>query len=434
VKMSELRRCLGLTVTLLALSMFCAAIASGANIKITQLMRSHHFLFSEEYYKEMAAEFQKTHPNVEIEIVTSPSQADYESKVIVGAAAGVFYDVCIAPIVSFNSLAYGGFFQDLAPYIQRDNSPDMRQFLPISLQTVTIDNKLLGIPFGISAAAAVANVTMFKEAGLRTPSEMGSAWNWSALSNIANKLSRDTNGDGVFEIRGLQINRTAERIVPAFVYNAGGNIFDNVSRPTTITMSKDPAVASGLDFFLELAKADHFGSGQNWINARAALDLNQLPETTVSYAKDVGMPFEYEVAHYPRGPVYQGSEILTFAYSLFKGSPNSDIAWEWIKFLTTNRTNVQGIMKAWGNPTPYMPYMADYYRLFSDYSPSFRIYSEIMQHPDAHIRPQTPIYDEVVKVFNAGLASLINGQVSLQNFLINIDETIQPLINEFNSR
>lgn len=428
--MSKCIRFLGLTLVLLWLSGLFTT-ASAETIKITQLMRAHHYAFSEAYFTEMIKQFKATHPNVEIEIVTTPTQDDYESKVIVGTAAGVFFDVCIAPVVSFNSLAYKGLFQDLNTYIKRDKSFDLRQFLPISLQTATVNNQLLGLPFGVSAAAAVANVTMFREAGMRTPQELGNAWNWEALESIAEKLSHDTNGDGVYETRGLQINRTAERILPMFVYNAGGSIFDNMSTPKRATFSSNPGVTTGMNFYLDLAKRDFFGQGQNWIQGKAALDLNQLPETTVSYAKSVGMPFEYEVAHYPKGPAHQGSEIITFSYSILRDSPHGDIAWEWIKFLTINRQNVQGIMAAWGNPTPYRPYMADYFKLFSDYSPSFRVYSDIMQHPDAYVRPQIPVYDEVVKMFNNRLAALISGEVSLQSYLINLDQNTQPLLDAF---
>jgi hypothetical protein len=253
------------------------------------------------------------------------------------------------------------------------------------------------------------------------------------MMNIGNKMSRDTNGDGVLDIRGLQIKETAERVLPLFVYNAGGSIFDDPSMPHKSTFSADPAVEVGLNFYMEFVKRDYLVAG--WLTGKAAIDMNQLPETTVSYLKGaMGIPFEYEVSHYPRGPMHQGSEIGTFSYSIHRDTQYGDICWEWIKFLTTNKDNVQGMMAAWGNPFPHKVYMADYFKVLSSYPtylPTLKTIGDIMQHPDAHVRPQHPVYDDVVKEFDKRLKLVMSGEESVRNFLVKMDQYTQPRLDDF---
>ena len=409
-----------------------AAVAAAENVTLTQLMMPHHYGWTSEYYAEMAARFEAAHPGVTIEVLPAASRPDYEDKVAVGTASGVIFDVMVPPALSWAQLAGQGFFVDMLPFIERDPDIDAEQFLLIARLAQTMGGQLLGLPIAVSTISPVINVPMFQEAGLETPSQMGSAWNWDALRMVGQRLSRDLNGDGQNDVWGIAHRLEYSRLIPTFVHNAGGDALDAEIDPRRATFVSDPAVEIGLEFFLDLYQRGYVTlSGNAYHEGKVGVDLSYLPESAIAFTYDRGNPWEYEVAHNPRGPARQGSEVLAFSYAIHRDTKYKDIAWEWIKFLSLDRDAVHGVMKAWGNPTANLAYLNDFFDLFPEVPPSFRLYGEIMQHPDARVQPVTPAYVVLQREFSQRLGPVLNGRESLRNFLVNMDTVIQAELDKW---
>lgn len=175
-------------------------------------------------------------------------------------------------------------------------------------------------------------------------------------------------------------------------------------------------------------------SGNAYHEGRVGIDLSYLPESAIAFTYNRGNPWEYEIAPNPRGPARQGSEVLAFSYAIHRHTPHKEIAWEWIKFLATDREAVHGVMKAWGNPTANIAYLNDFLALFPEVPPSFRLYGEIMQHPDARVQPVTPAYVAIQREFVQRFQAVLTGRQSLRNFLVTMDALVQAELDRWWAR
>ena len=71
-------------------------------------------------------------------------------------------------------------------------------------------------------------------------------WKWEDFLAAAKALTKDNDGDGRIDIYGLGFEPTLIRVAP-FVWQAGGDIVDDVHRPTRFTLDESSALAA-LDF------------------------------------------------------------------------------------------------------------------------------------------------------------------------------------------
>src|SRR5690606_11859892 len=82
-------------------------------------------------------------------------------------------------------------FEDLAPYVERDDI-DLERYFQSVIDSYWYQGTLPVLPKKISAPLMMYNKDFFNRAGVVFPS---AEWTWSDLVESAEKLSRDINGD-----------------------------------------------------------------------------------------------------------------------------------------------------------------------------------------------------------------------------------------------
>lgn len=422
--------CAGLAGILAILAVCTSAgAASTGPITLSHLVYTGHHESHEAYVREKALEFSRRHPEVTIEVIANTG--DYVERAVVAAAAGVAFDVLEPTSAHISSLVTRNMFMDLLPLLERSDL-SLDAFPPISLVPYRWGAELYCIPSQLVAVTSIANVRLFQEAGVPTPQQMGEAWNWDSLVEISPKLSADTDGDGVNDRWSVLLPSGFNRVVPAFVHNAGGDVFDEQVQPRRATFTSDPAVRIGLQFYLDLYWRDWLTTEASTFRSEERTAINLTDGAWwIGLVEELDQPFAYEVAPYPKGPARQGSEIAVNGYCGGRQTAHPEWVFEWIRFLTADYENVVEYMRRTGRPTAYMPAASEYLRLFSENHPdSISVWLEVLTHPDVRVRTVTPVYAEVSSEFNREFRSVMNRQNSLENFLNYMNTFAQTRLDE----
>jgi multiple sugar transport system substrate-binding protein len=188
----------------------------------------------EQFFKELTAEYNKTHPNVEIEYSTF-NQADYTTtKLPTAFASGDGPDIYMMSPGEFTKFANSGLMADLAPYFPPGAKED---FLPASLEAVTVGGKILALPFEMELLGLYYNDDMLKKAGVAVPKT------WDELYEAAKKLKTD-------KIAGLVLPPDKgpyfNFLWYPFLWQQGGNVLNAEGTKSTFNT---PETAKALDFW-----------------------------------------------------------------------------------------------------------------------------------------------------------------------------------------
>lgn len=154
----------------------------------------------------------KQNPDIELKTQTA-SWGDYFTKLTSNMSSGN-----LACITSMNSQKLSGFHQALSPLSDEDLEKagiKKDDFTSGSLDIMTFNNKLYGIPYDVSTMMVYYNKDMFKEVGAPEPTH---EWTFDEFSEAAKKTTTDKHkgfgiGMGEFQWMALPIARSGTQPV-----------------------------------------------------------------------------------------------------------------------------------------------------------------------------------------------------------------------------
>lgn len=186
------------------------------------------------FFENLVKEYNASQDRVEIVYSTS-NQGDYTTtKLPVAFASGAGPDIYMISPGDFMKFAQSGYMQDLTSYFPEGVKED---FLPASLDAVTVDGKIYALPFELELLALYYNEEMLKQANVEVPKT------WDELLEAARKLTTD-------KVAGL--------ILPAdkgpyfnfiwypFLWQNGGNVLSDDGKTSTFNT---PEVAESLEYW-----------------------------------------------------------------------------------------------------------------------------------------------------------------------------------------
>jgi multiple sugar transport system substrate-binding protein len=145
---------------------------------------------------------------------------------------------------------------DFGDYYKRD-----------SLQAFSLDDRLQCMPYGVSPMVIYYNTNLIdfdtmREQGLQAPSS-NTAWTFDQFAAAADYATRRGT-------KGVHIDATLQGLAP-FVYSGGGQIFDDMQDPTTLTLS-DEGSRKALGTTMELLRTDRLTLSPRQLRKKSALD------------------------------------------------------------------------------------------------------------------------------------------------------------------
>lgn len=342
--------------------------------------------------------------------VTYQVQDGMEQKLLTAIASNEVPDVVLWDRFNTNIYAPRGAFTQLDDFVAKDKL-DMADFYEPAVDELSYDDKLYGIPLTVDTRIIFYNKKMFEEAGV----DPASITNWETLREAAIKLTKRENGKLVQS--GLSLKDTG--LFNNWIQQAGGTMVDETATPPKTAFNSEAGLTvldywdqlQNKDKVYELGFEDAYG-GDGFKAGKVAMTFNG-PWTLENY-REAGLDFG--VIGQPEGPNGDQSAMMGgFGLIIPNKAKNSEAAWEFIKWWTTQPENGVEFAKISGNIPASKKAAEDPY--FAD-DEILKVFTEAMNY--AGIRCKVPGYSDV-----EGLAVIpqlqkyVAGEVSAADALAN---------------
>ncbi len=284
-----------------------------------------------EQNKTVAAEFQKTHPNITIEHVTAP-WGDYFTKLQTMFAAKSAPDVMFLTYIS--TYAPLGVLQPMEPLFSKYGF-DKSKYPAGTLDGFTVNGKLYGVPRDNDTKVVFVNKDLFADASLTVPT---SAWSTDDFVAAAQKLTK-TKTDGTKQY-GLMFDPGNWFL---YVFMNEGTMFDNDNAPTKVAF--DANAQAGLQWAGDLINKykvtpafDQLNNGtarqQMFVNGQVGMLIDNHAQVPV-FLDAKGL--NWDVAPLPTFPGKGHHNVAGGAgYTISQYTKNIDAAWAFWQFLNTD--------------------------------------------------------------------------------------------------
>jgi multiple sugar transport system substrate-binding protein len=250
-------------------------------------------------------------------------------------------------------------WEDLAPYIQRDNY-DTADFYGPAVSLNTYEGKNIGLPVGLYPSYIFYNKNAFDAAGVDYPTHdyNDTTWTIDKLRQVAMQVTLDVNGN----------NATSPDFDPTNITQYGfDNSWDslrgwevlwgpkNMGRPTSAdyktAIVNDADWVTGLQWYSDAIWKDHFMPDSAAISAldpengdlfALAGDAMWMSNSWYMSESLNELAFKWDIAPAPFNP--KGERIAQVDADVFgipQGAKNKDEAWEVMKWMLQPENNLE---------------------------------------------------------------------------------------------
>jgi ABC-type sugar transport system permease subunit/ABC-type glycerol-3-phosphate transport system substrate-binding protein len=214
--------------------------------------------------------FQNRYPNIEILYEPNPG-VQYEEKILTAMAADEPPDVFLLDSKLIPTFTNKKVLLDLASYVYELNI-DTTQWFPNVTNIARKGSALYAFPKGFTPLMMFYNKRLFREAGIPYPAE---SWTWTDYRAIAEKLTRDTNGDGTPDQYGTAFTNYYYFWI-VWVWGSGGDVVDASGTRATGALNTS-ATESSLQFLIDLQRTYKVApSTGSWVQSEKTGSNSQL--------------------------------------------------------------------------------------------------------------------------------------------------------------
>jgi multiple sugar transport system substrate-binding protein len=297
-------------------------------------------------YDMVMPKFMEANPNITIVKESFPG-GEYPAKVSTLHAGGQLGDVMWSALGgALIQYHYGqNIIQPLDDLVKGQNI-DLSQWYKGCLDAVTVDGKLLGLPFKAHPGMAVVyyNESAFEEAGLPIPT---ADWTMDDQVRYAKELTR-TEGDRVTQF-GYFPNTSWKGFV-TLMRAFGGELLSEDR--TKIQLTSD-AGRQSIEWLYDMfhthkvaPRPDQItGTGSDAPNqmwASGVIAMYQAGTSTANLESTIGDKFKWMVVGNAKGPSgVGGSDFEADCFALTANTKNPEQAFEWIKYLCNQENGKQ---------------------------------------------------------------------------------------------
>ncbi len=289
------------------------------------------------FWKDAVAKFEKTHPNIKIEIqaVTSDDMFD---KLLAQIAAGNPPDTAYVSDWMTGSLAQNDGLLALTDYLPKSKVIDLNDYVPAFLEPAKFEDVQYGLPFASETTGLFYRTDRFKEAGL-DPNKPPTTWD--EFQQYAEKLTDRDNAKYGYAVFAPE---AAYYFYP-WLWQAGADQL-NPDDPNDVVWDS-PEGQKAANFYVNLAKyspadllnATSWDGRVPFANGDVAMYMagtwfagtlmTEFPDATGKWAA-APLPTDKRCA-----TTIAGDHLV-----VFKATKNPDAAFKWIEFLSSPQNMV----------------------------------------------------------------------------------------------
>ncbi len=397
---------LGLTVASIAALTGCGATPSASGqSKVVHITYWEFFSSRYKALKSIVAEFNKTHPNIQVTVYHEPSNYTMFAKLLTALADGTAPNVVGQWGPYAYQLAKTPGVLPLTSFIKASHY-NLGQFFQPAVSTGLVNGVQIGLPADNDAITVLYNKALFKKYHVPYPT---SNWTWSQMVTDARLLNHPSQKNYGFLMPVGNTEGVTWRWEP-FLWQAGGHITNTShSKPTF----GSAAGIKALTFFQHLTKySDVVARAEHqtpFEYGHVAMTLSGSWQ--VSYFKAAHL--DYGVAPLPSP--YAGGPHTTIAGPdlnlITKSTPAKEQAsWVFLRYLESPQSSA--LLASYG----HLPYnklafkTAVFQKTLKEY-PLLNTFAAI-ENQDGRIRPKFPQYSEVSQDMGNAIESVVLGKLS----------------------
>ncbi len=305
----------------------------------------------------LAEKFNSTHDNIEVEFLIVPYEQSRER--LLAMLSGGTAPQLVGPMGIESTGQFLDSFEDLTPYIQKDNY-DTSDFYGPAVSLNTYEGKNIGLPIGLYPSFIFYNKSAFDAAGVAYPTHdyADKTWTIEKLRETAMLVTLDKNGK----------NATAADFDPANIQQyglddswetlRGWSVLwapKNMGRPTTADFKtavvNDPDWVTAAQWYSDAIWKDHFMPDAEAVSAMDPTNGDPFAVNGLAmwfchtwYMSESlnSLPFKWDIAPVPYNP--KGERIARVDADVFgmpKDAKNKDEAWIVLKWLLEPENNLE---------------------------------------------------------------------------------------------
>lgn len=276
------------------------------------------------------AQFEAEHPGVRVEYTSGILKRDYSEWLSDQLIQGKEPDVYMVLPEDFGMLCGLNALKPLNDLVERDTGVSSDDFYPAALESGSTDGVLYALPYECVPTLMFANKTLLARAGIQVT---GKDWTWDSFYDICQKLTCDTDGDGITD----QFGSYGYTWQDALVSN-GAMLFAKDGRQCQIAA---PQAVEAIAFVQRLSAlyqdcdvtAKDFDQGRVAFRPFLFSDYRTYRPYPWRIKKYSG--FEWDCIQMPRGPAgISSSELSTVMIGISARTGKQQLAWEFLKALT----------------------------------------------------------------------------------------------------
>jgi len=375
-------------------------------------------------YESMIADFKTAYANVDVEIMTIPA-ADYQQKLSVMMATKTAPDVfwlmerAIPQFMNADQLA------DLSAL--RDD-PEYRfdDFYPSTLTLFQKEGKQHGIPFSTPPNMIYYNKTLFKEKGLKTPSELYAEgkWTYDEMIKAAQALSDPANG--VYGINFIRPNGWGTAWIESMITvlrAQGADYFaDDMKRFTLNTPEGEQALQLFSDLMFKLNVHPKPGDQTTFETGKIAMQQELF--SYMGKAKAV-TDFEWDIAPMPEGKAGRGTILGYAGYAMSNFTEHPEEALAFIRFVS-NPENMQ-VSSQYFVPSRKSVLESEQF-LTQGPSPESVKSAVLEQMAEAKVRPASERFQQIDETMKRDMDALFTQSMPVADMIRLMEQNVAPYL------
>lgn len=284
-------------------------------------------------YEDMIAKYKEKNPNISVEITIIPF-ADYQQKLSIMQASNSAPDVAWLAERMIPQFIQGGQLLEVTS-LKADTAYKFDEVYPTTLELLTKDSKIYGIPFSTPTSMIYYNKTMFKAKGLATPTELykQGKWNYEEFLKAAKTLADP--GKGVYGTNFVRNGWTNWPDALQTVFNSyGAELLSKDGSKFTLN-SKEGEQALQLYSDMIFKDKVHPKPGDQTTFDTGKIAMQKELFSYMGKAKAI-KDFEWDIAPLPQGPKGAGTTMGYAGVVVMKDSKFPKEATDFLKYITNN--------------------------------------------------------------------------------------------------
>ncbi|HHV43112.1 MAG TPA: sugar ABC transporter substrate-binding protein [Firmicutes bacterium] len=367
--------------------------------------------------EQLAAEFEARYPGTTVEIIDMAAGTPWLEKLQVLLMSGTAPDVVRGEILRMAHFIEQGAFLALDELIAHDPEFRLEDFFEPAIEMYRYKGKLYGLPREANVMSIFVNKDILATLAIPMPDYN---WTYDDLIEMGRKIVLDVDGDGIWERVGCVSRQWSTRI-HSFLLGFGTDL---LTEDGSWWRLEEPRAIEALQFLQDagISGAIVADSRYDFPAGNTAMKLSGPWRNPAYRTAD----FEWDIVPVPEGPYGRGSTLIGDGYWITKESQNVELAWEFIKFLTSAEaqqatagagelipSNKEAFFSPWFLFPEEAPFNIDAYEVGLQYASSI---------------PAAPRFRDFEVAIEPTLLEILTGRIPVEQALHQLEPVVRTIL------